>query len=244
MNKNFMLLVLALLTAILTSGCAHKSLSPSSLKTIDRPAIVLRMLGEPELSLSEQDADQVPRLRARINAFQMSERLRSALIHHLPNVEPWTDIMPSVEVATALDTLLVQDKAEAPRYELLTQKGSNTVLEIVVFRAGLHFNPKTKKTGFFLDGKARLFHINGSTLWKSPLSMDSTELESFPGLQPRELHHDEYFNALNDFLFRLTEAAGNELSADLPRGTKHETAAGLVGTDLDESSEDDDSSDL
>ena len=159
MNKNFMLLVLALLTAILTSGCAHKSLSPSSLKTIDRPAIVLRMLGEPELSLSEQDADQVPRLRARINAFQMSERLRSALIHHLPNVEPWTDIMPSVEVATALDTLLVQDKAEAPRYELLTQKGSNTVLEIVVFRAGLHFNPKTKKTGFFLDGKARLFAL-------------------------------------------------------------------------------------
>ena len=239
MHKIPMLLTL-LLTAILASGCAHKSLSPAALKTIDRPAIVLRMMSDPELSLSDEDADQVPRLRARINAFQMSERLRSALIHHLPNAEPWTDIMPSVEVATVLETLLVQDKAESPRYELLKQKGSNTVLEIVVNRAGLHFNPKTHKTGFFLDGKARLFHINGSTLWKSPLSLDSTELETFPGLQPRELHHDEYFNALNDFLFRLTEAAGEELAADLPRSIKHETAAGLVGTDISEGDDDED----
>lgn len=214
MKKNAALWIASF--AMLLCGCAHKSLNPAALETIERPAIVLRALRDPELSLAERDASQEPRLRGRLNAFQMNERLRSAVIAHLPNVEPWTSIMPSVEVATALDLLLVQDRAESPRYELLKERGSNTVLEIKVERSGLRYNPKTDKTGFFLEGSARLFHIGGSTLWRAPLALDSTVLPEFPGLVPAELSHDGYFDALNDFLFRLTESMGAELSVGVP----------------------------
>jgi hypothetical protein len=215
LSLSLVVLIAAPLTSLL-AGCAHKQLDPSSLKSIERPAIVLRPLSDPELSLSQADADQTNRLRGRLNAFQISERLRSAIIAHLPSVEPWTSIMPSVEVATVLDLLLVQDKAEKPRYELLQEKGSNTVLEVTVRRCGLRFNAETNKTGFFLEGEARLFHIGGSTLWKAPLNLDSTLLPEFPGLVPAELSHDGYFDALNDFLFRLTDPMGLELAAGLP----------------------------
>lgn len=226
MKKNAAVWIIPL--AVLLGGCAHKSLNPDALKAIDRPAIVLRAQSAPELSLAERDASQVQRLRGRLNAFQMGERLRSAVIAHLPNVEPWTSIMPSVEVATVLDLLLVQDRAETPRYELLKERGSNTVLEITVKRSGLHYNPKTDKTGFFLEGSARLFHIGGGTLWKAPLALDSTRIPEFPGLIPSELSHDGYFDALNDFLFRLTEAMGAELSAGMPAARPLPGAEGVL----------------
>ncbi len=202
--------------AVLLGGCAHKSLHPGDLQKVDRPAVVLRALSDPELLLAERDAAQAPRLRGRLNAFQMNERLRSAIIAHLPSAEPWSSIMPGVEVATVLDLLLVQDRAESPRYELLRDKGSNAVLEVTVKRSGLRYNPKTDKTGFFLEGSARLFFIGGGTLWKAPLALDSTRIPEFPGLEPSELSHDGYFDALNDFLFRLTEAMGTELSVGIP----------------------------
>ena len=215
-------LALALFAAAFLSGCAHKAFNPASLKTIERPAVFVRAKSEPILELSEADAAHEKRLRARLNAFQMSERLRSAIVHHLPPVEPWINIMPSVEVSTALDRLLVQDTAEEPRYELLKQHGSNTVLEVFIDASGLRYNPKTKKTGFFLEGSARLFHIDGDTLWKAPFSMDSTLLADFPGLIPGELSHDGYFDSLNDFLFRLTQTAMSELSGGLPTEQNYE----------------------
>lgn len=222
-NKSFLLLLAIAIVALATfTGCAHKSLNPESLKDVTRPAIVIRALSDPSLSLSDADAGEVQRLSGRLNGFQMGERLRSAMVHHLPNVDPWTDIMPSVEVSTALDTLLVQDKAESPRYELLAPRGCNTILEVLIEESGLHYNPETKKTGFFLTGKARMFHIDGGTLWKAPFSLDSTTIPEFPGLDPKELHHDEYFNALNDFLFRLTAPAMKELAGDLPTAQNYE----------------------
>jgi len=214
MTKNATLWIVPL--ALLLGACAHKSLNPEALGTIERPAIVMRAETDPQLALAEKDAAHEKRLRGRLNAFQMNERLRSAIIAHLPNVEPWTSIMPSVEVSTVLDLLLVQDRAESPRYELLKEKGANTVLEVIVERSGLRFNPETGKTGFFLQGRARLFHIGGDTLWKAPLELDSTEIPEFPGLVPAELSHDGYFDAFNDFLFRLTDPMGAELSAGIP----------------------------
>ena len=76
-----------------------------------------------------------------------------------------------------------------------------------------------------MEGRASLFHIGGDLLWKSPFSLDSTTLADFPGLVPSELSHDGYFDALNDFLFRLTDPIGQELAGDM------HTADVYVGTD-------------
>lgn len=214
--------------AVAAGGCAHKQLDVDSLDEVERLAIVARVVADPKVEAARidpregrayptatpQEADDAlaADLKKQVSAFEVEERLRTAVIGRLPAVPPWSNAMPGVEVATALDAFLVDDRSGPPDYEVLQGRGSNTVLEIVIERYGLH--RVGMKTGLYLEGYGRMFLIDGSTLWKSPLKIDDALAMEGESLDVVTLRKGGYRDALIDIVGRLGEKVARDLAGE------------------------------
>lgn len=225
-SSPFLLTALVGAAASLLCACAHKPLDPRSLEEVRRLAIVVRVVeaaavnvaransGEgrayPELSPADADAALAAQLAQQVGVFELEERIRAALVSRLPPLPPWTDSMPSIEVATSLDWLLVDDRSGPPDYRTLAARGSNSVLEIVVERHGVRH--RAGKTALFARGNARLFLLDGRTLWKAPFEVDQTADPEAPALDVVELRDGGYRDALVGLVGSVTEQIAKELS--------------------------------
>ena len=217
--------------AVAAGGCAHKQLDTGSLDEVERLAIVARVTADPQVEAARVDpregrayptatpeeADQAlaAELKKQVSSFELEERLRSAIVGRLPATPPWSNAMPSVEVATALDALLVEDRSGPPDYEALLAHGSNAVLEIEIERFGLH--RVGTKTGLYLEGRGRLFKIEGGTLWKAPIKFDDARALEGESLDVVALRKGGYRDALIDLIGRVGETVAQELRGEQGR---------------------------
>jgi hypothetical protein len=117
--------------------------------------------------------------------------------------------MPAVEVATALDSLLVDDRSGPPDYRPLAARGCNSVLEVVV--DDFRLKQTAGKNGFAIQGMARLFKLDGSTLWRFPFAIDDSADPQAAPLDLEAVRKGGYRDALIDIVERL----GTQLAADL-----------------------------
>jgi hypothetical protein len=226
-SSPFRLAALVGVAASLVCACAHKPLNPQSLQEVRRLAIVVRVVeaaevdvarvdsdegrAYPELSPKEADAALAAQLAQQVGGFELEERIRAALVSRLPPTPPWSTAMPSIEVATSLDWLLVDDRSGPPDYRLLAKRGSNSVLEVVVESHGVR--RAAGKTALFARGNARMFLLDGSTLWKAPFDIDQTADPEAEALDVVELRDGAYREALTDVVGNVTDLLAKELSA-------------------------------
>src|SRR5690606_24768363 len=104
----------------------HKRADPERLRRIEAVAIVARVRQGPTVKVAqvapelanppgvsgvESDRRLARQLSAQVRPYEVGERLRAELMRRLPNEPPWSRALPAVEVATALESLLVEDQS-------------------------------------------------------------------------------------------------------------------------------------
>jgi hypothetical protein len=168
------------------SGCPkHKELSPSSLNDLRRLAVVVRVAGEPLVSLadssgavkpidqklsSQQDATFGAALRKQVRRKEVQERLREAVLAKLPQTPPWSTSLPAIEVATALETLLIDEGLKPLDYDALAARGADGVLQLEIAEWGLH--ARQGRPGLYVKGEGKLIKIDGGLVWGASLDFD------------------------------------------------------------------------
>jgi hypothetical protein len=174
------LLVLAL------GACAHHvTYAPEQGGKIRRLAIVVRVLGQasgevPEAMRKGQTPEQIgKKLEAEVSPFEAAERLRSGLIEHLPDVPPWSTVVPSVQAESVLGSLLTVDRpVNTPEFDDLQRIGVDGVLYVEVERWGA--GTRDDQAGYFVRGNGRLFTLpDHDTLWRQ--SFDELSSGGLPG---------------------------------------------------------------
>jgi hypothetical protein len=179
----------AVVLSVLSSACAHKSLSGSDLDRVKHPAFISRIEehagpesrvfredGRYEGKLKKLDPKEADRrltakLARAIGRFEISDRLRSSTQALLPQGPPWTSRVDPARVASVLESYLVDEvPANAPDYELLRPLGVDAVVEFVVQEYGM----RSRDGGAFahLRGYARMFRLDGGELWRTPFEED------------------------------------------------------------------------
>jgi hypothetical protein len=167
---NFRLLALV---ALATSACSHTQLSGADLDRVQRPAYVGRVAegagpkGEVNSTDATSQAQLVGALNGSVGRFEMSERLRSQVANALHTEKPWSSAVPAAQVASALETFLVERvPAVPPNYSLLKPTGADAVVELVIEDYGVRQEGATVQT--YLRGSARMFLLaDGSDLWRT-----------------------------------------------------------------------------
>lgn len=222
-----------LATPLLLGGCASHRLAPADLERVERPAFVSRVAPDagPEARVFREDASWAPQLRTltpeqaddrlaakvapAMSRFELSERLRLGVQGGLPRERPWTRGVEPAAVASALDTLLVEDvAASAPDYRRLTPLGVDAVVELVVEAYGLRSHDG--KAGAFLRGHARLLRLDGGrVLWRMDFVRDQVE-EGRARLDPFQLAREpERFRAeLEGLLDEVASAVSRRLAPE------------------------------
>ncbi|MGZ3457906.1 MAG: hypothetical protein ACXU86_05295 [Archangium sp.] len=182
MGRNSFLVFLALLAA----GCASHRLAGADLDRVARPAFISRIeldAGPRSLvfqedgaykgklkTLEPKEADR--RLQAKlagaVTRFEVSERLRVNTFRQLPQERPWVYTVDPAQVATVLESFLVEEvPANAPDYGLLARLGSDAVVEFVIQDYGLR--SEKGRAGPYIQGYARMFKLENHTeLWRRP----------------------------------------------------------------------------
>ncbi len=155
-----------------TCACTHPQLTGAELDHVQRPAFVGRLAdgagpkaqGLPASGPSE--AQLLAAMNAAIGKFEVSERLRSQLAVALRGQAPWSNAVPASQVASALETFLVERVPPVPPdYNRLKPTGADSVLELVVEDYGLKAQGTTAQS--YLRGYARLFLLaDGTELWR------------------------------------------------------------------------------
>jgi hypothetical protein len=146
-----------------------------------------------------------------VSRFQLSDGLRSALLALLPQVAPWTQSVPPAEVASLLESFLVEEvPANPPDYNLLRGLGADCVLELVVEDYGMR--SENGRAHAFLKGHARLFRIGQPDLWERHFERSLVGATN-PILDPFEVAKDgELFR---DAMGGLIESVAEELAESL-----------------------------
>jgi hypothetical protein len=186
--------------SVLTLGlaCAHSNLEGSDLDKVQRPAFVSRVADEagPRVNVYRSDSTQAGKLggaspedadkkleeslKPALSRFEAAERLRSHVHAAIQTEKPWSQAVPPSQVASALETFLVQEvPGSPPDYSRLKPLGADSVVEFVIEEYGVRTEKGVPQT--WVRGTGRMFRLgDGGELWRSGFSGNSTEA----GLQP------------------------------------------------------------
>jgi hypothetical protein len=220
-------------TALL-AGCARQvPIHAERVAELRRPAIVSRVEKGPTAFIArsdpgglalfpgETDAKAVDQriatnLGKKVSRFQVAERLRSELVRGLPTQSPWTRMVPAVDVASALETLLVESRDEPPDFNALRSLGADAVLDIAIndFGVARHEN----KVGLYATITAHLFTFDGNdTLYRRTFDVDDAR-DGRGELAPAALLRgaEDYRDALEDLLQRVGQAISDDLGGRRP----------------------------
>jgi hypothetical protein len=211
---------LSFATLLLALGCTHAQLTGADLDRVQRPAYVGRLAegagpkaegipGVPDASVAQLTAS----MNAAIGKFEVSERLRSQLAVALKSEKPWSNAVPASQVASVLETFLVERvPAVPPDYSRLKPTGADAVVELVVEEFGLR--PQGAKAQTFLRGSARMFLLaDGSELWRTEFQR-SGEVQGLPPLDGAALvsNAGPYGDQLRTLLDATAAALAQELT--------------------------------
>jgi hypothetical protein len=226
-----------LLILAVVSGCASTRLSGADLDRVTQPAFISRIeddagpksrvfreddaYGEKLKKLEPKEADR--RLQAKlakaVTRFEISERLRVTTIHQLPRESPWTNIVDPAQVASALESFLVEEvPANAPDYDLLAPLGTDAVVEFVIEDYGMR--SEKGHAGAYVKGYGRMFRLSGRhEIWRRPFEQDQIELGA-PHLDPFKVGKDpELFReAISSLLDGVAQQFAQDLSPKDRRG--------------------------
>ena len=237
--------LVAFALALALAGCAHSSLEGSDLDRVQRPAFVSRVADEagPRVSVYRSDSTQASRLggsspedadrkleeslKPALSRFEAAERLRSHVTAAIQSEKPWSQAVPASQVASALETLLVQEApGSSPDYGRLRPLGADSVVEFVIEEYGVRSEKGVSQT--WVRGTGRMFRLaDGGELWRSGFSGNSTDA-GLPPLDPAVLSgnprsfHEQMVAVLDSVSVRLarqlspTNRAGG---APTPPGT-------------------------
>lgn len=181
--------VLAALLLAFASGCAHQRLAAQDLDRVKRPAFISRIEHDAgprarvfredpsyraklkKLGVREADRRLAAKLAQGATRFAVADRLRGGVQDGLPALPPWDAAVEPARVATALETFLVEEvPADPPDYELLRAFGTDAVVEFVIDEFGMR--SEGGRAGVYIRGSARMFRLDGQTLWRAPFLRD------------------------------------------------------------------------
>ena len=188
-------------STLLTLGlasCAHTTLEGSDLDQVRHPAFVSRVADEagPRVNVYRSDSAQAAKLAGAspedadkkleeslkpvLSRFEAAERLRSHVHAAIQSEKPWSQAVPPSQVASALETFLVQEvPGNPPDYTRLKPLGADSVVEFVIEEYGVRTEKGVPQT--WVRGTGRMFRLgDGGEMWRSGFSGTSTEA----GLQP------------------------------------------------------------
>jgi hypothetical protein len=173
----------------LIGACAREvSVKPERLSEAKRIAIVSRVEHGPSVLVArsepgglslfpgETDARKLDEkiatvLARKVSRFQVSERLRAGLVRDLPPRPPWTQLVPAVDVASALETLLVDTRDEPPDFGNLRGTHADAVLDLAVKDFGVV--RRQGKVGLYCTVAAQLFTLEGrDTIYRRTIDLD------------------------------------------------------------------------
>ena len=179
------------------AGCAHGNLEGSDLDRVQHPAFVSRVADEagPRVNVYRSDSAQAATLgttspetadkkledslRPAMPKFEAAERLRSHVHAAIQTEKPWSQAIPPSQVASALETFLVQEvPGSPPDYARLKPLGADSVVEFVIEEYGVRTEKGVPQT--WVKGTGRMFRLDGGELWHTGFSKTSTEA----GLKP------------------------------------------------------------
>ncbi len=179
------------------AGCAHANLEGSDLDQVKHPAFVSRVADEagPRVNVYRSDSAQASKLggtspadadkkleeslKPVLSRFEAAERLRSHVHAAIQTEKPWSQAVPPSQVASALETFLVQEvPGNAPDYGRLKPLGADSVVEFVIEEYGVRTEKGVPQT--WVRGTGRMFRLDGGEMWRTGFSGTSTEA----GLQP------------------------------------------------------------
>jgi hypothetical protein len=188
-------LCFALLSAL---GCSHAQLSGADLDHVQRPAYVGRVAdgAGPKVTgalagVNPPEDQLIVAMNSAIGKFEVSERLRSQVAFALRGEKPWSNAVPASQVASALETFLVERvPAVPPDYNRLKPLGADAVVELVVEGYGIKNESGTNQT--YVRGYGRMFLLaDGTELWRSDFvrsgfaqglaSLNPSAVQSNPG---------------------------------------------------------------
>jgi len=204
-----------------TCACSHTQLTGAELDRVQRPAYVGRLAegagpkAQGVAPAGPAEADLLAAMNKAIGKFEVAERLRSQLAVALRGQAPWSNAVPASQVASALETFLVErDPPVPPDYNRLKPTGADAVLEIVVEEYGLRADGRKAVT--FLLGYARLFLLaDGSEVWRGDFERSATA-QGLPGLDGARLASDA--GPYADQLRALLDASALGLAQQLSAG--------------------------
>ena len=180
------------------AGCAHANLEGSDLDKVQHPAFVSRVADEagPRVNVYRSDSAQAAKLggespadadskleeslKPALSRFEAAERIRSHVHAAIQTEKPWSQAVPPSQVASALETFLVQEvPGNPPDYARLKPLGADSVVEFVIEEYGVRTEKGVTQT--WVRGTGRMFRLgDGGEMWRSGFSGTSTEA----GLQP------------------------------------------------------------
>jgi hypothetical protein len=211
------------LVALATTACSHTQLSGADLDRVQRPAYVGRVAEgagpKGDIAVSTEATNQaqlVTALNASVGRFEMSERLRAQLASALHTEKPWSAAVPAAQVASALETFLVERvPAVPPDYSLLKPTGADAVVELVIEDYGVRQEGPTVQA--YLRGSARMFLLaDGSDLWRTTFERAA----GLPSLEASALAKDAapYGEQMRVLLDKTAQALALELTPPGRRG--------------------------
>lgn len=127
-----------------------------------------------------------PRNGMTINRYEIVDAVASKTRHYLQKQQPWTQALPSVEVARVLETFLVEDRAQGkPNYDRLKAVGVDAVLEILLEEYGMRADKG--RVGVYVIGTARLLRLDGAVLYTRAFVSDETGTDAVEGTDPNDV---------------------------------------------------------
>jgi len=225
---------------LVCAGCARSQISASDLQQVTRPAFLGRIeenagpaarVFQEDVTYSEKlkrldpkEADRRLQLKlARsVTRFEVSDRLRAVAFSQLPKERPWSSTIDPAAVAGALESFLVEHvPANPPDYDLLKPLGADAVVEFVVEEYGMR--SEKGHSGVYALGHARLFLIDGATLWHRSFKIDRAADQTLPSLDPFEVAKEpERFRAAGH---RIPSCRLQSLSSRARRPPRHRSRA-------------------
>ena len=233
---------MAVLVAVCAStGCAHISLSPSTLSRVKSPAFISRVIDGAgpkalvfrddnsyagklkKLEPAEADRRLAVKLKKGMSRFELSESLRAKVTAALPGDPPWSSTLDPARVATSLESFLVEEvPANAPDYNLLKPLGADAVVEFVIESYGMR--SRRGHAGTFVEGYGRMFFIDGGgDIWRRSFTADQIDSDS-PHVDPFKVAKEP--TTFRDQMNTLLEGVAAQFAKDLnPSGASSEHRA-------------------
>jgi len=189
------------------AGCAHSTLDGSDLDHVRRPAFVSRVADEagPQVRIYRSDSARAAQLKGTspedadrqlekslaptLSRFEAAERLRSQVAASIQGERPWSQAVPPAQVASALESFLVQEvPANPPEYDKLKPLGADAVVEFLIEEYGLRAENGVPQT--WVRGRGRMFRLgDGGEIWRTRFDRTSSQAKLSP-LDPAALGQD------------------------------------------------------